>query len=105
MSQISVRAIQLEQFGNPKEVRLVIFNIFRFNISPKKIYFQVLELKPIQINTNLQPDEVLVKWLAAPVNPTDINKIQGDYVNSFFSGQHEFPIIPGSEGTGVVEKV
>lgn len=43
------------------------------------------------------PDEALVQILAAPVNPADINAIEGKY-----PGRPEVPATPGMEGVGVV---
>ena len=43
------------------------------------------------------PREALVKMLAAPVNPADINAIEGKY-----PGRPEVPATPGMEGVGVV---
>ena len=43
---------------------------------------------------------MLVKWLASPINPLDLIKIQGLYPI-----KTDFPVIGGSEGAGVVEKV
>ena len=43
------------------------------------------------------PDEVLVKILAAPVNPADLNAIEGKY-----PGRPEIPATPGMEGVGAV---
>src|SRR4029077_12064220 len=42
------------------------------------------------------PREALVKMLAAPVNPADINAIEGKY-----PGRPEVPATPGMEGVGV----
>lgn len=45
-------------------------------------------------------DEVLVRMLAAPINPADLNVIEGTY--------GELPLLPcviGNEGVGVVERV
>ncbi|CAH0400883.1 unnamed protein product [Chilo suppressalis] len=44
--------------------------------------------------------EVLVRMLAAPVNPADINTIQGKYPVKV-----DLPCIPGNEGVGVVQEV
>lgn len=51
------------------------------------------------MSTKLADKEVLIKWLASPINPLDINKIEGAYPGS------EAPKIGGSEAVGVVEKV
>lgn len=42
-------------------------------------------------------DEALVKMAAAPVNPADINAIEGKY-----PGRPEVPATPGMEGVGIV---
>ncbi|RZB40445.1 ADH N domain containing protein [Asbolus verrucosus] len=47
-----------------------------------------------------QPDEVLVKMLAAPVNPADINTIQGKY-----PVRPPLPAVPGNEGVAEVVEV
>ncbi|CAG9788709.1 unnamed protein product [Diatraea saccharalis] len=44
--------------------------------------------------------EVLVRMLAAPVNPADINTIQGKYPVKV-----NLPCIPGNEGVGIVQEV
>src|SRR5436190_6661718 len=43
------------------------------------------------------PDEVVVAMQAAPINPADLNAIEGKY-----PGRREIPAIPGFEGAGVV---
>src|SRR5215212_2730410 len=45
-------------------------------------------------------DEALVEMRAAPINPADINSIEGKY-----PGFREVPATPGMEGTGVVVEV
>jgi trans-2-enoyl-CoA reductase len=45
-------------------------------------------------------NQVLVKMLAAPINPADINMIQGVY-----GIKPKLPAIGGNEGVGVIEKV
>lgn len=57
-----------------------------------------LELRSIPI-PGLQPDEVLVRIQAAPVNPSDLAFIQGGY-----NVRKALPAIPGFEGTGEVIK-
>lgn len=42
-------------------------------------------------------DQVSVKWLLAPVNPADINTIQGKYPS-----KPPLPAIPGNEGVGEI---
>lgn len=45
-------------------------------------------------------DEALVRLLAAPVNPADLNAIEGKY-----PVRPELPATPGFEGAGVVEEI
>ncbi|KAH9639312.1 hypothetical protein HF086_012922 [Spodoptera exigua] len=49
---------------------------------------------------HLGSQDVLVRMLAAPINPADINTIQGKYPVKL-----QLPCIPGNEGVGVIEKV
>ena len=44
-----------------------------------------------------RPDEVVVKMRAAPINPADLNAIEGKY-----PGKREVPAVPGFEGSGTV---
>ncbi|KYG91871.1 zinc-dependent alcohol dehydrogenase family protein [Metasolibacillus sp. FSL H7-0170] len=53
--------------------------------------------------TMIQPlasDEVLVRMLARPINPSDLIPIRGSYAHRI-----SLPAIPGYEGVGIVEKV
>lgn len=43
------------------------------------------------------PGEVLIKIEAAPINPSDIYMMQGDY-----GGKFSYPLVPGAEGAGTV---
>ncbi len=43
------------------------------------------------------PDEVVVEMWAAPINPADLNAIEGKY-----PGKREVPAVPGFEGSGIV---
>jgi len=47
-----------------------------------------------------QPEEVLVKLLASPVNPADINTIQGKYPS-----KPVLPAVPGNEGVGKIVRI
>lgn len=49
---------------------------------------------------DLKPNEILIKMLAAPVNPADINTIQGKY-----PARPALPAVPGNEGVGEIIKV
>ncbi|HZR78225.1 MAG TPA: 2-enoyl thioester reductase domain-containing protein [Chthoniobacterales bacterium] len=58
----------------------------------------------LQIKTEPWPepaaDEAVVEMRAAPVNPADINAIEGKY-----PGRREVPAVPGMEGAGVVAQI
>lgn len=43
------------------------------------------------------PGEVLIKVEAAPINPSDLYMMQGQY-----SGKFTYPLVPGAEGAGTV---
>src|SRR5437773_9716001 len=74
----TIKAIVYERHGNPAEV--------------------------LQIKTEPwpqpSPDEAVVEMRAAPINPADINAIEGKY-----PGRREVPAVPGFEGAGVVVEV
>src|SRR5437588_4192264 len=74
----TIKAIVYERHGNPAEV--------------------------LQIQTQPWPKpaaaEVIVAMRAAPINPADINAIEGKY-----PGRREVPAVPGFEGAGVVVEV
>jgi len=46
-----------------------------------------------------EPDEVVVEMRAAPINPADLNAIEGKY-----PGKREVPAVPGFEGSGIVSE-
>ncbi|XP_075980526.1 enoyl-[acyl-carrier-protein] reductase, mitochondrial-like isoform X1 [Anticarsia gemmatalis] len=48
----------------------------------------------------LRNRDVLVRMIAAPINPADMNTIQGKYPI-----KPELPAVPGNEGVGIVEEV
>ena len=60
---------------------------------------EVLRLEE-QALAELAPDEALVKLKAAPINPADLNQIEGKYPVRF-----PLPATPGFEGAGVIEAV
>ena len=74
----TIKAIVYERHGNPPEV--------------------------LQIQTQPWPApaaaEAIVAMRAAPINPADINAIEGKY-----PGRREVPAVPGFEGAGVVVEV
>ncbi|CAD6198592.1 unnamed protein product [Caenorhabditis auriculariae] len=60
---------------------------------------KVLELATVDVESEPKKGQVLVQWLASPINPLDINSIQGVYVY-----RPTPPVIGGSEGVGRVVK-
>src|SRR5437588_5247610 len=74
----TIKAIVYERHGNPAEV--------------------------LQIQTQPRPkpaaDEAIVEMRAAPINPADINAIEGKY-----PARREVPAVPGFEGAGIVAEV
>src|SRR2546421_136136 len=58
----------------------------------------------LQIQTRPWPtpaaDEAVVEMRAAPINPADINAIEGKY-----PGRREVPAVPGFEGAGIIAEV
>ena len=72
------KIIKFYEFGSPKDV----LNVEYKSIKPPK------------------KDEVLVRMLARPINPSDLIPIRGAYSHRII-----LPTIPGYEGVGVVEDV
>ncbi|KAL6259903.1 hypothetical protein P5V15_009814 [Pogonomyrmex californicus] len=64
-----------------------------------KEYGDPIEVLQITTETIEKPadDQVSVKWLFSPVNPADINTIQGKYPS-----RPPLPAIPGNEGVGEI---
>ncbi|MBC8128025.1 MAG: 2-enoyl thioester reductase domain-containing protein [Gloeobacteraceae cyanobacterium ES-bin-144] len=73
--------------GNAKQL------IFHYTGKP----YEVLELLPFTPR-DPAPGEVLVRVLTAPINPADLNTIEGTY-----GVKPALPAVPGIEGCGVVE--
>ncbi|MBA3832010.1 MAG: zinc-binding dehydrogenase [Chthoniobacterales bacterium] len=74
----SIKAIVYQAHGKPEKV----------------LHLEAEELRPVGEN------EALVRLLAAPINPADLNAIEGKY-----PVRPELPATPGFEGAGVVEEV
>ncbi|KAI1697862.1 alcohol dehydrogenase groES-like domain-containing protein [Ditylenchus destructor] len=71
--------------------------VYKQNGLPEK----VISLVQSTISTkSLGQSQVLVRWLAAPINPLDFAKIMG-----VIKEQPPLPAIGGTEGCGVVEKI
>ena len=59
----------------------------------------VLQVRDLEL-PEPKPDEIVVKMSAAPINPADLNSIEGKYPI-----KAQLPAIPGMEGAGVVVEV
>ena len=59
ISSLQTERLEYEERGNPSEV---------------------VKLKREELQIDLKPGQVLVKFLASPVNPADINTIQGSHL-------------------------
>ena len=60
---------------------------------------EVLRLEEQALNPP-GPEEALVRLKAAPINPADLNQIEGKYPIRF-----PLPTTPGMEGAGVIEAI
>ena len=58
-------------------------------------YFFRVESK--QLPTELNESEVLVKFLATPINPADLNQVEGVY-----GAKATLPAVGGNEGVGII---
>ncbi|GFT45936.1 enoyl-[acyl-carrier-protein] reductase, mitochondrial, partial [Nephila pilipes] len=76
---LSSYALQYKECGDP-------------NVVLEKVEYETCE--------DLQSDQVLIKMLAAPINPADINMIQGKY-----GKKAKLPAIGGNEGVAKVLKI
>ncbi|MEQ2528458.1 zinc-dependent alcohol dehydrogenase family protein [Bacillaceae bacterium CLA-AA-H227] len=75
---MDAKCIKFHEFGSPKDVLKVEYK----TIEPPK------------------DNEVLVRMLARPINPSDLIPIRGSYAHRI-----SLPNIPGYEGVGIVENV
>lgn len=75
---LNAKSIKFYEFGSPKDVLKV-------------------EYKAIELPKN---NEVLVRMLARPINPSDLIPIRGSYAHRI-----SLPNIPGYEGVGIIEEV
>ncbi|CAJ0945618.1 unnamed protein product, partial [Mesorhabditis belari] len=60
---------------------------------------EVLQMEKEKFQFKLEEGQVLIRWLCSPINPLDINIVQGVYAI-----QRELPAIGGSEAAGRVVK-
>ncbi|KAF0853019.1 mitochondrial trans-2-enoyl-CoA reductase (NADPH) [Andalucia godoyi] len=83
-------------------------SVFRRFASSQAIRFKeygapsvVLKRESIELPKSLGDSQVLVRMVAAPINPADLNAVQGNYGIKTSA----FPATAGNEGVGIVEKV
>lgn len=79
MRSTSSEAISYSQYGPPSDV---------------------LQLGKVPIPKNLSPNNIYVDILAAPINPSDINQVEGKYPI-----RPPLPAVGGNEGVGVIREV
>ncbi|KAJ8935101.1 hypothetical protein NQ314_012997 [Rhamnusium bicolor] len=82
-----------------------MYQRFKSSVASKLIYSEYGDpIKVVHKENEEIPEpnenEILIKMLAAPVNPADINTIQGKYPS-----KPPLPAVPGNEGVGQVVKV
>lgn len=75
---LKAKSIKYYEFGNPLEV----------------LKFENKTIKPPQAQ------EIIVRMLARPINPSDLIPIWGKYAHRI-----SLPTIPGYEGVGIIEDV
>ncbi|KAB0792978.1 hypothetical protein PPYR_12601 [Photinus pyralis] len=87
-----------------KKVSVLHNNVREQSVMTQKLMYteygdpmKVLRKHNEEINDNVKPDEVLVRMLAAPINPADINTIEGKYPS-----KPVLPAIGGGEGVAEV---
>lgn len=71
-------------------------------MNAKKCHFWLLQMLNVVTKElgKLDANEVLVRWMGAPINPADINQIQGTY-----GRKPQLPTVAGLEGFGEVQEV
>ncbi|RUS91850.1 hypothetical protein EGW08_000421 [Elysia chlorotica] len=76
---LSTKQLYVNNFGQPKDV---------------------LQSRDVELPPSLGPRQVMVKMLLAPINPSDVNTIEGTYFV-----QPPLPAIMGNEGVGEIVDV
>lgn len=105
MPAVNIKPVSLLNSLRKIYVPSQMYQRFNSSLASKLIYSEYGD--PIKVvhkeSENLpepKENEVLVKMLAAPVNPADVNTIQGKYPS-----KPPLPAVPGNEGVGRVVKV
>lgn len=103
MSNIFIKNLRNIPLSYTSEIKMC--KRFKPTMTTKLIYKEYGEpIKVLNKETEELPEpknkEVLLKMLAAPINPADINTIQGKYPS-----KPSLPAIPGNEGIAEIVKV
>ena len=67
---------------------------------PRRLYFKVKLIS--EDLGELAADTVRVRFLASPINPSDLNQIEGTYP---IKPRHGLPAVGGNEGVARVEEI
>ncbi|GFR88421.1 enoyl-[acyl-carrier-protein] reductase, mitochondrial [Elysia marginata] len=76
---LSTKQLYVNTFGEPKSV---------------------LQARDVELSSSIRPRQVLVKMLMAPINPSDVNMMEGTYFV-----QPPLPAVMGNEGVGEIVEV
>ena len=107
-SSVFGNALVFKEYGSPSRVlKYFLFSsffLFFLLINHESFFFFSFSFCFLfrledQPSTRSSDSQVFVKMLAAPINPADINIIQGNYGTST-----DLPAVAGNEGVGVVEE-
>eukprot|EP00039_Didymoeca_costata_P009058 m.119987 g.119987 ORF g.119987 m.119987 type:complete len:192 (-) comp14342_c0_seq1:336-911(-) len=93
-SVLSINMVQTPTFGTRKAA--ILQQTCSSNAAEATITFEKDYVLP-----ELLPSQILVKMAFAPINPSDINVLEGTYVIR----PESLPAIPGIEGAGIVVKI
>ncbi|GLV34733.1 uncharacterized protein CBL_09214 [Carabus blaptoides fortunei] len=87
--------LKVEEVYNHETMKQLIDDIAQSSIMrlDPTVQTWLIEKQDENIESDLKPNDVLVKMIASPVNPADINTIQGKY-----PVRPTLPSIPGNEG-------
>jgi trans-2-enoyl-CoA reductase len=67
--------------------------------NPKKV-LEMINFDFAQLKGKLNGEEVAIKFLASPINPSDINMVEGTYGIAA-----KYPAIGGNEGVAIVTEI
>src|SRR4051794_9634153 len=91
--------MRVVEWGTLRHVRAEMRNVRAIMIHEYGEPAQVARVETLSV-ADPRSDEALIEMLAAPINPADLNVIEGSYPI-----RPELPGVPGVEGVGRVVKV